>query len=1324
MKRLLCMLLTLVMVLSVPMVGITGTAADTAEAQSVLVDQLSVIGSYADSTEAFAQPDRGVTGVKEIYPSPEGTSVVDPTNFTFLMINLKNYSGQKRADGKDMPLDDNFFYSLRTTLENARKNGVMVGIRFRYDDLGTEKQEPDWDNLVQMFLDIEADGVLEEYADIITWCEIGTLGAFGEQWGSRYSDWGYSDELIDLYLRILPEEIDLLHRSPSKIWHWVNFKLGTSYNANNVQNMANDLNTTYKNVVNKKHDYVSGDGKDFSSGNFVKDDLKRLGIFNDGYMGTPYDYGTYSNRANETAFLNGQADVPYGGEFSGDRYLQLYYGGYNTVWYPQNAIPEMYYTNLAYLHSGVWAERAGEKQDFSTLNDANTFKTRYSFIVDTLGRSELKDTFTVAQTTNSSGATVYRATYTALGYDTLPFTAEVESAVESKNGVTLDLSEYYGLSSKKFIEDHIGYRFIVRDSDMSGTLLPGGTFEYDIDIENTGFFKIDKEKEVELLFVNGGQTHVATLEGVDVRTWDAGVNNLSGSLTLPENISGGAWQVYLRISPVNENAKDDATYCVKFANANIYNETLGANLVGAINVDAEETEVDAFVDTRPTGEYYTDGALASYPADADYLNFMNKSYTFTEDGHYGFTILFKLEGIAEGSEINLTRWETNGSAGQLHSFNYFFKNNATYGYGKTLTANGYYMIYVPFWSVSAKTTASIAGENAIDYFYCNATRTPREDKNTPTSLNGNNAVITPLGFIEGAVTSYSLTLHMPDGTTRKPAGTYAFKNTDRAVTENVQFLQGTAILDRISAYKIAGYTDENGIPYKFVGWTTQQGHREGLVHEDQIALGDLHLYPYYEPDLEGSAAYLNALTKTVMGNVDEDGIVYTLDADTRTALVGTGSAWDGNASFNGADAVLPAYLDVDGVIYKVVGIADNAFAGCAALTNVYIPQTYSDISDTAFAGVSENITVYASAVDADMYADVIGAVEAMGIETVALASEGEYVVVFGSEDGQIWQVAVQSADSDAVYDGEVADLEGDEDYCHYTFKSWSATAPYTADTYVYPVYEGADHVAGDKVYASEGTCGELVEYTISCSACGTLMESGSEVRKNHEYGEYISDGNATCTEDGTKTATCGNCGDTDTIADEGSALGHDYGEYVSDGNATCTEDGTKTATCGNCGDTDTIADEGSALGHDYGEYISDGNATCTEDGTKTATCGNCGDTDTIADEGSAHGHDYEWSVTTAPAPGVPGVNTGVCKHCGDTKTEDIPALPEVLDGDVNGDGALNILDMTLTARYIAQRGAEGTYDLSDCNIDAMDMNDDGAIDQLDLNLIGLAIYNQ
>jgi len=44
------------------------------------------------------------------------------------------------------------------------------------------------------------------------------------------------------------------------------------------------------------------------------------------------------------------------------------------------------------------------------------------------------------------------------------------------------------------------------------------------------------------------------------------------------------------------------------------------------------------------------------------------------------------------------------------------------------------------------------------------------------------------------------------------------------------------------------------------------------------------------------------------------------------------------------------------------------------------------------------------------------------------------------------------------------------------------------------------------------------------------------------------------------------------------ALGHSFTKYESDGNATCTEDGTKTAKCNRCDAKDTVKDEGTA-GH-------------------------------------------------------------------------------------------------------------------------------------------------
>ena len=136
---------------------------------------------------------------------------------------------------------------------------------------------------------------------------------------------------------------------------------------------------------------------------------------------------------------------------------------------------------------------------------------------------------------------------------------------------------------------------------------------------------------------------------------------------------------------------------------------------------------------------------------------------------------------------------------------------------------------------------------------------------------------------------------------------------------------------------------------------------------------------------------------------------------------------------------------------------------------------------------------------------------------------------------------------------------------------------------------------------------------------------------NHSFAgqAYVSDNNATCEQDGTKTVKCvrygtGGCTATDTVTDTDSKLGHFFEDYVSDNNATCEQDGTKTAKCvrygeGGCMATDTVTDTDSKLGHLFEDYISNNDATYARDGTKTAKCvryDQCGETHTVPDEGS------------------------------------------------------------------------------------------------------------
>ena len=192
---------------------------------------------------------------------------------------------------------------------------------------------------------------------------------------------------------------------------------------------------------------------------------------------------------------------------------------------------------------------------------------------------------------------------------------------------------------------------------------------------------------------------------------------------------------------------------------------------------------------------------------------------------------------------------------------------------------------------------------------------------------------------------------------------------------------------------------------------------------------------------------------------------------------------------------------------------------------------------------------------------------------------------------------------------------------------------------------------------------------------------------------------ATCETDGSYDLVtyCSVCGDklkteTKTIP----ATGHSFTDYVSNNDATCEEDGTKTAECDNgCGKTDTVTDEGSKLGHKFTNYISNGDATCEADGTKTAECDNgCGKTDTITDEGSKLPHGTTTLVGYKPADyEIPGY-TGdlVCDKCGHVVEQgtEIPALVyEIVVTDANGQPLYKGADLE-AALNAAQDGATVT----------------------------------
>ena len=105
---------------------------------------------------------------------------------------------------------------------------------------------------------------------------------------------------------------------------------------------------------------------------------------------------------------------------------------------------------------------------------------------------------------------------------------------------------------------------------------------------------------------------------------------------------------------------------------------------------------------------------------------------------------------------------------------------------------------------------------------------------------------------------------------------------------------------------------------------------------------------------------------------------------------------------------------------------------------------------------------------------------------------------------------------------------------------------------------GCDHIAiydgdGNWLYEFSGTSAAGQTITVPGDTVRILLVSDGSVSEygysftsiraayiEHTYGEYTSDGNATCTADGTKTAECTLCYKRHTVADEGTQLPHTF----------------------------------------------------------------------------------------------------------------------------------------------------------------------------------------
>jgi len=454
--------------------------------------------TYTETIETINNPGIGYTQTVWSYCRPGETPVHNPTgSIVLFFIDIGQFSSGINESGTDYDLDEAFFTAWRQTFENCRKNGCMAALRFRYDGNGADNPEPaTFDKVLEHISQIKESGILEEYKDILAFVESGFVGKWGEQHGGKYVSTEYKAKLLDAMLDCVPSPVPVTVRTPDTFAKWAGIG-------------RKDLAS-----------YHSEPGSQAA----------RVGLYDDGYMGSNSDLGTYANRETETQWLGNQTIYSYfGGEFSGNIEFAKQFDTY----LPENAVPEMYNTHLSYINGNIF-----QLYKDHTFNEKN----------------DIKD----------------------VRYQTFPENTKLEK--------TYDHSAYYGQNVFRFIRDHLGYRYVLRLSELSESVSQGEELTLHFKVENTGFANAVSPQKAELIIEQNGQYMKTPVDITPVNWRSCTVADETVTAKLPDSLPEGNWNAYLKISQGENKINQMHMRSVRFANKDIWHSSLGANYLGTFTV--------------------------------------------------------------------------------------------------------------------------------------------------------------------------------------------------------------------------------------------------------------------------------------------------------------------------------------------------------------------------------------------------------------------------------------------------------------------------------------------------------------------------------------------------------------------------------------------------------------------------------------------------------------------------------------------------------------------------------------------------------------------
>lgn len=419
--------------------------------------------NYQEITDTINNPDQGFyrpiyVSVKEDGVSYNKNIVTDTTQLYHLRIDISAFS-QANNETEDKVLTETALSGIDELLSYLQEKNKSAIARFVYDPglNGASNKEPALDIILQHISQLSP--ILDQYHDTLTAIEVGLIGPWGEMHTSTMANKDVINALIDAYLNSTTE-IPILVRTPKMIYDYLGITM--------------DDISTYR---------IESTAKAY-----------RLGLFNDGYLGSSTDLGTYSNREKEVPWLALQnGHLPYGGEVVIPD---------STLHNIENCLDEMFQLHLSYLNI-EWNYNVIDKWKNSTYTEA-------------------------------------------AGVDSL----------------------YYGETAFQYIENHMGYRFVLENSILEyDTAI--SQLGIDLSLKNVGFGNLNRKMNMTLLLES---------ETGEITSMDAGQFYGEEKITFQTNpnLAEGNYNVYLKLDKGNDK------YALQFAN-NLWNEELQANQIGSFS---------------------------------------------------------------------------------------------------------------------------------------------------------------------------------------------------------------------------------------------------------------------------------------------------------------------------------------------------------------------------------------------------------------------------------------------------------------------------------------------------------------------------------------------------------------------------------------------------------------------------------------------------------------------------------------------------------------------------------------------------------------------